>query len=155
MSVYKTDPFTMKKRKLEDDKGEDTERKMCVCVRARRPGCVQLFAAPWTAGRQFLCPWNFLGKNTFVGRHFLLQGIFPNQGSTCISFISCIGIPLPPGKPQVGRYQFQIQLLNIIWSNKFHHIWPNIMKWWFIMRWWWSKSLSAMQTLIKTGVNLL
>ena len=25
----------MKKRKLEDDKGEDTERKMCMCVCAR------------------------------------------------------------------------------------------------------------------------
>ena len=27
-----------------------------------------------------LCPWDFLGKVTGVGCHFLLQGIFPNQG---------------------------------------------------------------------------
>ena len=27
------------------------------------------------------CPWNFLGKNISVGCHFLLQGIFPTQGS--------------------------------------------------------------------------
>ena len=27
-----------------------------------------------------LCPWDFLGKNTGVGCHFLLQGIFPTQG---------------------------------------------------------------------------
>ena len=27
-----------------------------------------------------LCPWNFLGKNTEMGFHFLLQGIFPTQG---------------------------------------------------------------------------
>ena len=26
-------------------------------------------------------PWNSPGKNTGVGRHFLLQGIFPTQGS--------------------------------------------------------------------------
>ena len=26
------------------------------------------------------CPWNFSGKNTGVGCHFLLQGIFPTQG---------------------------------------------------------------------------
>ena len=26
---------------------------------------------------KFLCPWNFPGKNTGVGCHFLLQGIFP------------------------------------------------------------------------------
>ena len=30
---------------------------------------------------RLLCPWNFLGKNTGVGCHFLLQGIFPTQGS--------------------------------------------------------------------------
>ena len=28
-----------------------------------------------------LCQWNVLGKNTGVGCHFLLQGIFPTQGS--------------------------------------------------------------------------
>ena len=28
-----------------------------------------------------LCPWNFPGKNTGVDCHFLLQGIFPTQGS--------------------------------------------------------------------------
>ena len=27
-----------------------------------------------------LCPWDFPGKNTEVGCHFLLQGIFPTQG---------------------------------------------------------------------------
>ena len=30
---------------------------------------------------RFLCPWNFPGKNTRVGCSFLLQGIFPIQGS--------------------------------------------------------------------------
>ena len=30
---------------------------------------------------RLLCPWDFPGKNTGVGCHFLLQGIFPNQGS--------------------------------------------------------------------------
>ena len=29
---------------------------------------------------RLLCPWNFPGKNTRVGCHFLLQGIFPTQG---------------------------------------------------------------------------
>jgi len=27
-----------------------------------------------------LCPWNFPGKNTGVGCHFLLQGVFLTQG---------------------------------------------------------------------------
>ena len=30
---------------------------------------------------RLLCPWGFPGKNTGVGWHFLLQGIFPTQGS--------------------------------------------------------------------------
>ena len=30
---------------------------------------------------RLLCPWDFSGKNTGVGCHFLLQGIFPTQGS--------------------------------------------------------------------------
>ena len=30
---------------------------------------------------RLLCPWDFQGKNTRVGCHFLLQGIFPTQGS--------------------------------------------------------------------------
>ena len=29
---------------------------------------------------RLLCLWNFPGKNTGVGCHFLLQGIFPTQG---------------------------------------------------------------------------
>ena len=30
---------------------------------------------------RLLCPWDFPGKNTGVGGHFLLQRIFPTQGS--------------------------------------------------------------------------
>ena len=30
---------------------------------------------------RLFCPWDFLGKNTGVSCHFLLQGIFPTQGS--------------------------------------------------------------------------
>ena len=41
---------------------------------------VQLFATPWTVAARLLCPWDSPGKNTAVGGHFLLQGIFPTQG---------------------------------------------------------------------------
>ena len=30
---------------------------------------------------KLLCPWDFPGKNTGVGSHFLLRGTFPAQGS--------------------------------------------------------------------------
>ena len=31
---------------------------------------------------RILCPWDSPGRNTGVGCHFLLQGIFPTQGSS-------------------------------------------------------------------------
>ena len=43
--------------------------------------CPQLFVTPWTvACTKLLHPWDFLGKSTGVGCHFLLQGIFLTQG---------------------------------------------------------------------------
>ena len=36
--------------------------------------CVSLFATPWTVPNRLLCHWNFPGKSTGVGCHFLLQG---------------------------------------------------------------------------------
>ena len=43
-----------------------------------------MFNSLWPCGLQpvrLLCPWNSPGKNTGVGCHFLLQGIFLTQGS--------------------------------------------------------------------------
>ena len=51
----------------------------CVCLCARSFSHIWLFATPWTAG--LLCPWGFPSKNTRVGCHFLLQGIFLTKGS--------------------------------------------------------------------------
>ena len=42
---------------------------------------VQLFVILWIIAHQFLCPWDSPGKNTGVGCHALLQGIFLAQGS--------------------------------------------------------------------------
>ena len=41
----------------------------------------QLFATPGTVAHQAPLSMGFLDKNTGVGCHFLLQGIFPTQGS--------------------------------------------------------------------------
>ena len=48
---------------------------VCVHVLSR----VWLFSVPGTT--RLLCPWNFPGKNTGMGCHFLLQGIFQTQKS--------------------------------------------------------------------------
>ena len=39
---------------------------------------------------RLLCPWKSLGKNTGVGGHFLLQGIFLTQGSNPYPLVCCI-----------------------------------------------------------------
>ena len=42
---------------------------------------VQLFVTHGLRPTRLLCPWHLPGKNTGVGCHFLLQGIFLIQGS--------------------------------------------------------------------------
>ena len=46
---------------------------------------------------RLLCPQNFPSKNTGVGCHFLLQGIFPTQGSNhhLLHLLHCMWIFLP------------------------------------------------------------
>ena len=50
---------------------------LCVCVVCTQSLTrISLFATPWIVAHHSPCPWNFLGKNTGVGCHFLLQAIF-------------------------------------------------------------------------------
>ena len=53
---------------------------VCVCMNTQPLSCVWLFVTPWMQPARLLCPWDFPGKNTRVGCHALLQGIFPTQG---------------------------------------------------------------------------
>ena len=53
---------------------------------------------------RLLCPWDFPGKNTGVGSHFLLQGIFSTQGSNLhlqhlLRWQADSFTAEPPGKP--------------------------------------------------------
>ena len=51
-------------------------------VKVKSLSRARLFATPRiVACTKLLCPWDFQGKSTGVGCHFLLQGIFPTQGS--------------------------------------------------------------------------
>ena len=57
-----------------------------------------------------LCPWDFAGNNTGVGCYFLLQRIFPTQGSNLhvLHWQALAGeffTTEPPGKP-LTSYQF-------------------------------------------------
>ena len=57
---------------------------VCMCA-----SCACLFYTSWTVALRALQPWNFPGKSTEVGCHFLLQGIFPPRTPTHISYSSC------------------------------------------------------------------
>ena len=69
LSPHSALPIRGKQRKKERKK----ERKSLSHAR--------LFATPWIlACTKLLLPWDFQGKSTGVGCHFLLQGIFPTEG---------------------------------------------------------------------------
>ena len=61
---------------------------VCVCRRS------VVSSSLWPCGLQparLLCPWNFPGKNTGVGCHFLPPpGDLPDSDQTCFSHVSCI-----------------------------------------------------------------
>ena len=60
---------------------EPLEVHMKVKVKVKSLSRVRLFATPWAvACTRLLHPWDFLGKSTGVGCHFLLQEIFLTQG---------------------------------------------------------------------------
>ena len=51
-----------------------------VCVPSVAQLCLTLCNPYGLQSTTLLCPWDFPGKNTEVGGHFLLQGIFLTQG---------------------------------------------------------------------------
>ena len=57
---------------------------------------------------RLLCPWDFPGKNTGVGYHFLLRGIFPTQ-------ISNMGLPYC--RQILYPLRHQGQLLRLTYSQ--------------------------------------
>ena len=64
-----------------------------------------------TKVNKFLCPWDFPGKNTGVGCHFLLQGIFLTQGLNPCLFhlphwqVSSLPLAQPRKPPQRSSCQ--------------------------------------------------
>ena len=85
------------------------EHHCCLLFQSLSP--VNLLQLNGVQPTRLLCPWNFPGKNTGVGCHILLQGIFPTQGSNLCFLPSGFFATEPPGKPR-----------NIITSGKTHAI---------------------------------
>ena len=99
------------------------ELPMHVWLLSRFQSCLTL-ADPWTVACRLLCPWASPGKNTGVGCHALLQGIFPTQelnlhllcllhwqaGSLSLSHLGS-----PKNFPQVDK--------QLLWSKTEGTIW--------------------------------
>ena len=71
-----------------------------------------LFATPWTVPTRLLWPWDYPGKNTGVGCHFLLQRIFLTQESNpcllCLLHWQADSLPLSHlGSPRVLTQQLK------------------------------------------------
>ena len=62
-----------------------------VCMRVKSLQSCHILRPYELQPARLLCPWNFPGKNTGVGCHALLQGIFPTQGSNpqFLSLLHC------------------------------------------------------------------
>ena len=65
---------------------------------------------------RLLCPWDFPGKNTGVGCHFLLQGIFPTQGLN-MSLLHWQAGSLPLGH-QGSHEKIYTKLISVFASKK-------------------------------------
>ena len=71
------------KESLDIGQPQSTE---CMCAHTPVLCHIQLFVTPWIVACQAHLSWDFPGKNTGVGCHFLLQGIFPTQRwNLCLS----------------------------------------------------------------------
>ena len=78
----------------------------------------------WTIqSTKLLCPWNSPGKNTGVGSHSLLQGIFPTRGSN-MGLLHCWQIFYHlghRGSPKFGFKQAQKGCLTLVHINVPEH----------------------------------
>ena len=76
----------------------------CRCLVAKSSSILLQPLGLWPA--RLFCPWDFPGKNTGVGCHFLLQGTFPTQGlNPCLlQMAGRFFTAEPPGKPTMEYY---------------------------------------------------
>ena len=136
----------------------------CVWAHAQSLGCVRLFVAPWTEAHQILCPWDSPGKNTGVGCHFLLQGIFLTQGSNqCLLHLlhwkADSFTTEPPGKPLSKLYlsvKWRFWIVLCLKSFLFPSVdfwflrvcggWKNLLKIWLLGMFFLAPTLLCPQT---------
>ena len=105
LGAHRSQPLPSKRRgERKVEEGGHTNPSSSLVLHAKSLSCVRLLATLWTVAARLLCPWDSPGKNTGVGCHALLQGVFPAQGSNqcplCLLHLQTRSLPLgPPGEP--------------------------------------------------------
>ena len=95
-----------------------------VLFQASNVSCSVVSDSLWSHGLQrarLLCPWNTPGKNTGVGCHSLLQGIFPTQGSNLgllHSWKNSLPSELPTNRMGFCWKPNRIEQFLKVWSNE-------------------------------------
>ena len=123
--------------------------------------CVQLFMIPWTVACQapLTIPW--LGKNTGVGCHCLLQGIFPFQGSNpglphCRQILYWLS---HQGTPLYINCSININIIILLLFKDLQNFWsyPNYKKNYWLLRimWCWRRPLRVPWTTRKFNQSIL
>ena len=117
-------------------KGNDMRWKMCELTLLRKffysilcccylvaQSCLTLWRPHGLLPIRLLCPWDFPGKNTGVGCHFLLQGTFLTQGLNTQTHVSCIGRKILYGWATREAPQRYTRLTHFITSEvDFDHV---------------------------------
>ena len=83
--------------------------------------CLTL-VTPWTVALQAPLSWDFPGKNTGVGCHFLLKGIFPTQGLN-LGLLHCTE---PLRKHQWNNQFSSVAQLCLTLCNPMNHSTPGL-----------------------------
>ena len=84
-------------------------------MRAQPLSHVRHSETPWAVAR-LLCPWDSAGKNTKVGCHFLLQGVFWTQGSNPLRLLHWWADSLPLSH-QGSRSNSFLSKINYLWKE--------------------------------------
>ena len=93
--------------------------------------CIGLFVTPWTVAHQAPPSMGFPSKNTGVGCHFLIQGVFLTQGSNpCLLYRQADSLPLRQmGSPQLAFSSLKNQDSSSRWlqgpCEQCYH-WPHL-----------------------------
>ena len=89
---------------------------VCVCVCVCTQSYPTLHNTFGLQSARLLCPQNFSGKNTRVGCHFLLQGIFPTQGLKlcCLHYRQIFTAePLEKALTNLDHFKFYLIILAL------------------------------------------